>query len=363
MAALGVMNVWFLSGTDTPGQDVTWSLETWHHGNALEQTVRLVRLTRPEVILTFLPMYVAGENHSDHQAAGTIATEAFDLAGDPTAFPEQVTPPRDRLKISNLTEGLEPWQPKKLYYFSDASHTEFLEGKGPKYSVTEISPSRHVPYCRFMAEQISFYLTQFPEYRPGARYYQALAVGDFRAIPDFDRTWQLPWTYFIFGKSVGKASTTGDIFEGVTTDPIPFAPVRGYRPPARQGLSLQLGGPFAFYRDFWPAHNLEHLSELLAPEVELPGDTLHVPLLIHNDSSEPVEVTLRVELPAGWRESAGTARYPILAHDTYPVEAVVVAPAQRTSEWMTLRWQAEAHEKAIGSVTMRVRLVGSGLPQ
>jgi hypothetical protein len=103
---------------------------------------------------------------------------------------------------------------------------------------------------------------------------------------------------------------------------------------------------------------------LVAPEVELPGgDTLHVPLLIHNDSSEAVEVTLRVEMPASWRESAGTARYPVPAHDTYPVEAVVVAPAQRISEWMALRWQAEAHDKAIGSVTLRVRLVGGGLPQ
>src|SRR5262245_9606334 len=77
LASFGVMNVWFLGGPDTPGQDVLKSLETWRHGNALEQTVRLVRLTRPEVILTWLPCYVVGENHDDHQAAGVIATEAF----------------------------------------------------------------------------------------------------------------------------------------------------------------------------------------------------------------------------------------------------------------------------------------------
>jgi LmbE family N-acetylglucosaminyl deacetylase len=242
MAALGIMNVWYLPGIDVPGNDLLRSLEAWHHGNVLEEAVRLIRLTRPEVILTMLPAYCAGENHGDHQATGTIATEAFDLAGDPTAFPEQVAPPRDRLTFSNLTEGLQPWQPQKLYFFSDTSHTDFLEGKGPKYSAMEISPSRHVPYCQFMAEQMSFYLTQFPDYRPGARHYQALAIGDFQALPDSDRTWLFPWTYFIFGKSVGKASTTGDIFEGVKTDPIRFAPVRGYRPQVRQGLSLQLGG-------------------------------------------------------------------------------------------------------------------------
>src|SRR5579864_7244992 len=74
-AYLGIMNVWFLDGPDTPAQDVLYSLETWNHGAALAKAVRLVRLTRPEIILTWLPDYVAGENHDDHQAAGVIATE------------------------------------------------------------------------------------------------------------------------------------------------------------------------------------------------------------------------------------------------------------------------------------------------
>ena len=44
--------------------------ETLGHGEALDEVVRLVRLTRPEVILTWMPAYVAGENHGDHQASG-----------------------------------------------------------------------------------------------------------------------------------------------------------------------------------------------------------------------------------------------------------------------------------------------------
>src|SRR5580704_11704268 len=148
LASFGIMSVWFLGGPDTPGQDVLRSLETWNHGASLAQAVRLIRHTRPEVILTWLPEYVAGENHGDHQAAGVIATEAFDLAGDPTAFPEQVSPPRDRNNIGNLTEGLQPWQAKKIYYFSDASHTEFQEGKGPQYSTEGDSAARKMPYYR-----------------------------------------------------------------------------------------------------------------------------------------------------------------------------------------------------------------------
>jgi LmbE family N-acetylglucosaminyl deacetylase len=87
LAAFGVLHVWFLDGPDTPGQDVLRSLETWHHGEALAKAVRLVRLTRPEVILTWLPVYVAGENHGDHQASSVIATEAFDLPAIPLFSP------------------------------------------------------------------------------------------------------------------------------------------------------------------------------------------------------------------------------------------------------------------------------------
>jgi LmbE family N-acetylglucosaminyl deacetylase len=46
-ATLGITNVWFLDGKDTAGQDVLVSLANWQHGAALEQLVRLMRLTRP----------------------------------------------------------------------------------------------------------------------------------------------------------------------------------------------------------------------------------------------------------------------------------------------------------------------------
>lgn len=121
------------------------SLESWDHGESLEKLVRLVRLIRPKVIATWLPYYAAGENHADHQAAAVLATEAFDLAGDPMAFPEQVSPPRNHFDYSNVTEGLRTWQAQKLYYFSDATNQAFLDGKGPQYKASDIRP-QHV--CR-----------------------------------------------------------------------------------------------------------------------------------------------------------------------------------------------------------------------
>ena len=127
MTQLGVQNVWFLEGKDTPSQDVLQSLANWGHGKNLEDVVRIVRLTRPEVILSWLPGFFMGENHGDHQAAGVLAVEAFDSAGDPSVYPSQLAQPR---KVNEtLLEGLQPWQPQKIYFYSDASDDKNIKEK------------------------------------------------------------------------------------------------------------------------------------------------------------------------------------------------------------------------------------------
>jgi len=355
LATFGVLHVWFLGGTDTPGQNVLHSLETWDHGKALGDTVRLVRLTRPEVILTWLPAYVAGENHDDHQAAGVIATEAFDLAGDPTVFPEQISHPRNRNSISNLTEGLLPWQPKKIYYFSDALHTDFLEGRGPVYNNEEVSPSQQKSYYQLAVEEAAYHLTQGDSGQAAKR---ALAGG-----PEF--FYAKEPVRLVLGKSLMGGTTTGDILEDVKPGPVPFAPVAGYRPEARQGLSVELGGPWAFYRLFWKAHDIEHLRDLIqTPEVAVGnGEPMNVPILIHNDTDQAVEVTITSTLPAGWKEHSGPGRYPVRPHETYPVEAWYDAASTAKPEWQTLTWKAEANGQAAGTITLRVMTDSPGLPQ
>jgi LmbE family N-acetylglucosaminyl deacetylase len=354
LASFGITSVWFLGGPDTPGQDVLRSLETWNHGAALSQAVRLVRLTRPDVVLTWLPVYVAGENHGDHQASGVIATEAFDLAGDATAFAEQISPPRDRQNISNLTEGLQPWQPKKLYYFSDASHSDFLEGKGPKYITTEVSPSHKVPYYRMAADEMSFHLTQDDT---GQLAKQAIAKGDFKY---FEQPVML-----VFGKSLVTSTPTGDIFEGVTTARAAFAPVPGYREIEPDGISLDLDGPWSFYRKFWKAHGIDQLASLLAtPEVAIgPGERLHLPMRIHNGTGESRLITLSGTAPEGWKILTGQAVFPVDAHDSYPVETILETPSRDDSAWQTVVWKAESEGRTVGTISVRVNITKGTLPQ
>jgi LmbE family N-acetylglucosaminyl deacetylase len=366
---LHIKNAWFLGQHDNPGQNVLWSLGRWHHGEVLEDVVRLIRLTRPDVILTWLPDHVVGEDHDDHQAAGVIATEAFDLAGDPLAFPAQVSAPRNRTGMGNLTEGLHPWQPKKIYYFTDAFEDfgpywhdprvaspfrkSIVDGTGPVFSQTEISPSRHVSYAKLTAEHQRFYMTQEGDF--GVR---ALAKSDFREF-------NYP-TYLIFGKSLVGGSVTGDVFEGVTPRPIPFSPPHGYHDIGNAPkLSVELGGPWAFYREFWKAHDLPNIAKLLpAPEIAVGfGGTLHIPLLISNATRKAEVVELDCELPAGWSGGTKFAQYPVKPGETYPVEVEIVAPKTGKHEWRQIRWKAEAKGRSIGSVTLRVYLGTSGMPQ
>ncbi len=128
VAMLGITNVWFLDGKDTASQNVLQSLSNWNHGEALQQLVRLMRLTRPEVVMSFLPGTFVGEDHGDHQASGVLATEAFDLSGDPVAFPEQLAGPTKRLE--SLLDNLRPWQPKKIYYFRGCGEGRYFSRAG-----------------------------------------------------------------------------------------------------------------------------------------------------------------------------------------------------------------------------------------
>lgn len=104
LAELGVERVYFLDQRDWAyTESAQMTLEAWDREAALERLVRIVRLTRPGVMVTMNPTPNPGQ-HGHHQAAGILAIEAFRLAADPTAYPDQI---RD--------EGLNTWQTRKLY--------------------------------------------------------------------------------------------------------------------------------------------------------------------------------------------------------------------------------------------------------
>jgi len=350
-SALGITNVWWLTGRDTASQNVLNSLESWGHGSCLAQLVRIVRLTRPEVILTFLPDFTTGENHGDHQAAGVLATEAFDLAGDPTAFSEQVSPVANPDKNMNLTEGLRPWQPEKIYYFYNPTHDIFA-GQGPQYSSKDISPSRNLSYGMLAAQSFALHRTQGGDETQHAIDSHTLETSHTEGAElsrDNDR--------FIFGKSLVPSGVMDDVFAGVVPEGVPFQHAPGLTPVQYAKPVLEIGDPWNFYHEFWQAHGLGHLANVVPLEVtvKVGGDPLIIPLIIVNPLDKPINVTLAVQAPAGW-DVTRLAPFTVEPHTHYFVRVRAAAPATKLPGWHQFNVSAESNGESLGTVPVRAEL-------
>ncbi len=84
------------------------TLRFWDRREVLGDVVRVIRMFRPDVVVTrFSP--AGGGTHGHHTASGLLGLEAAKLAGDPAAYPEQ------------LREGLAVWNPRRV----------LLNGGGP----------------------------------------------------------------------------------------------------------------------------------------------------------------------------------------------------------------------------------------
>ena len=79
------------------------ALTRWGRERLLSDMVRVIRRFRPDVIVTRFPHKGSG-GHGQHTAVGHLSVEAFEAAGDPGRFPEQVK------------QGLQPWRAKRLYW-------------------------------------------------------------------------------------------------------------------------------------------------------------------------------------------------------------------------------------------------------
>ena len=84
-------------------KDYLETLRIWDRQAVLGDTVHVIREFRPDVVIARFST-LPGNTHGHHTASAVLALEAFKLAGDPKAFPEQ------------LHEGLAPWQPKRIFW-------------------------------------------------------------------------------------------------------------------------------------------------------------------------------------------------------------------------------------------------------
>ena len=93
-------------------KDYRETLRIWDQQQVMSDMVRVIRQFRPDVLITrFSP--IPGGTHGHHTASTMLALEAFKLAGDPKAFPEQ---------------QLKPWQPKRIVWNESIYQKEDIGG-------------------------------------------------------------------------------------------------------------------------------------------------------------------------------------------------------------------------------------------
>jgi LmbE family N-acetylglucosaminyl deacetylase len=134
-AKIGIRHLYFLDYRDSgmAGTADNHDQRNLHQASLLEVAARVTRIVRerkPQVLVTFDAW--GGYGHPDHIQMHKAALLAYWMAGDARYFPEQ------------LTAGLEPWTPLKLYFnvwprSRFAKYAEHLQAQGeelPEWMLT-----------------------------------------------------------------------------------------------------------------------------------------------------------------------------------------------------------------------------------
>jgi LmbE family N-acetylglucosaminyl deacetylase len=171
------------------------ALRIWGHDEVLSDVVWVIRRFRPDVIITRFPTTGEG-GHGHHTASAILAGEAFDAAGDPTRFPEQL-------------KYVEVWKPKRLLW----NAFTFRPGEKPKdadkllsVDVGDYNALLGKSYTEIAAESRTMHKSQgqgTPSRRGSALNYFALIKGEPATKDIFDGV-DLTWHRIRNGDAVGQ---------------------------------------------------------------------------------------------------------------------------------------------------------------
>lgn len=79
------------------------TLTIWNKDTVLSDIVKRIRAFRPDVIINRFNHRTPGTTHGHHTTSAMLSMEAFDLASNPNAYPEQLN-------------KLSPWQAKRIFF-------------------------------------------------------------------------------------------------------------------------------------------------------------------------------------------------------------------------------------------------------
>jgi LmbE family N-acetylglucosaminyl deacetylase len=108
------------------------TLAKWGHEAILQELVRFIRTWQPTILISKFEG-TPRDGHGHHQAAGILSREAFEAAGDPSRFSEQ------------LKAGLVPWKSRKFYVGSIRTEAEPPPSGGPIGSAAPSEGAIRIP--------------------------------------------------------------------------------------------------------------------------------------------------------------------------------------------------------------------------
>lgn len=112
------------------------TLRIWERDNVLGDVVRVIRTFRPDVIVNNFAAMQQPNQHGNHNGSAILGLEAFKLAADPAAYPEQ------------FADGLTVWQAKRI-----------LQGPGPT-NVTGTDPVTGLTFAALSTQSRNMHHTQ-----------------------------------------------------------------------------------------------------------------------------------------------------------------------------------------------------------
>ena len=125
------------------------TFNNWDRQKLLSDVVWIIRNFQPDIIINRFNT-VPGTTHGHHTSSAILSTEAFDLAGDPAAFPEQLS-------------KTQLWQPKRLFWnaFNFGGQYEPQEGTlNFKFPVGEFNPLLGTTYSQIAANSRTMHKSQ-----------------------------------------------------------------------------------------------------------------------------------------------------------------------------------------------------------
>ncbi|MCA1591640.1 MAG: PIG-L family deacetylase [Acidobacteria bacterium] len=324
------------------------TLRIWGHDAVLADVVWVIRRFRPDVVITRFPTTGEG-GHGQHTASAILAREAFEAAGDPARFPEQLR-----------EGGVQTWKPKRLLW----NNFNFRAGERPanyqnlaSVDVGTYSPLLGKSYTEIAALSRSMHKSQgfgSAERRGSAPNYFTLLAGDTPGKDILDGV-DLSWNRIPGGAPVGQIlSEAARQFS--PSDPAAILPLllRAHASMSK----LPDGDPLVAVKrrellDVIRACSGLWMEAIAAEAFVTPGGELKVTTTLVNRSSFPLKLE-SIGLPYGNAPRAVNSE--LKSNQPLPTEVSVRVPAD--AELSQPYWLRDEHGQGVFGVG-DARLVGT----